>query len=93
MRSTEIPADKPSDAGSGTRSAAVLRAFFLVIELELGLLLLILPWSSAWRHNHFVAVGTLFWRWWISPYLRGAVSGLGLLNLWYGTEAVTGGRS
>ncbi len=93
MRSTEIPADQPSAAGPGTRPAAVLRAFFLVIELELGLLLLILPWSSAWRHNHFLTAGTLCWRWWVSPYLRGAVSGLGLLNLWYGTEAVTGDRA
>lgn len=88
----EIPAGKPS-AASGTRSASVWRAFFLVLELELGLLLLILPWSSAWRHNHLVAVGTLLWRCWMSPYLRGAVSGLGLLNLWYGTEAVTGTRA
>lgn len=55
----------------------VLATFFV----EVGLLLIVLPWSAFWERNYFVyaipALEPLF----TSPFVRGAVSGLGLLNL------------
>jgi len=60
---------------------------FVIFCFELGLFLLIYPWTDAWSDNYFsVAVpdtALSAWRaWWNNPYLRGAVSGLGLVNVW-----------
>jgi polyferredoxin len=55
----------------------VLVAFFI----EVGLLLLVLPWSSFWERNYFIeavpALGAIL----TNHFGRGAISGLGLLNL------------
>jgi hypothetical protein len=66
------------------RLSAVL---FVVFCFELGLFLLIYPWTDAWADNYFsVAVpdsALATWRTlWNNPYVRGAVSGLGLVNVW-----------
>jgi hypothetical protein len=46
------------------------------------LLLVLIPWSAFWDRNYFVewseAVRALL----TSNYTRGAITGLGLLNLW-----------
>lgn len=65
-----------------------MRALQVVVSLELGLLLLVLPWTAVWTRNYFVQ-HSLFGHWLLSSYLRGAVSGLGLMNLWLGTGEVT----
>jgi hypothetical protein len=67
-----------------TRLSAVL---FVVFCFELGLFLLVYPWTDAWQDNYFsVAVpDSLVSAWraaWNNPYARGAVSGLGLVNVW-----------
>ena len=81
--------------GTGTSSSGLSRAFWhglralkVVISLELGLLLLVLPWTAVWNNNYFVQ-HSVAWHWLLSPYLRGAISGLGLMNLWLGTGEVT----
>lgn len=81
--------------GNGTISSRssrlflhALRALRVVISLELGLLLLILPWTPVWDNNYF-AQHTAAAHWLLSAYLRGAISGLGLMNLWLGTGEVT----
>ena len=49
--------------------------------VETGLLLVLIPWSSFWERNYFVewspAVEVLL----TSNYVRGAISGLGLVNV------------
>ena len=64
------------------RVAVLLSRLLLVVfYIEVGLLLLVLPWSIFWDRNYFVyawpALEPLFG----SPFLRGAVSGVGVLNL------------
>ena len=66
------------------RIASVL---FVIFCLELGLFLMIYPWTESWSANYFSWIGPLKLqpRWheiWNNPYLRGAVSGLGLVNIW-----------
>jgi hypothetical protein len=60
-----------------------LFATLLVIFcLEIGLFLLIFPWTSFWENNYF---GSLIPQWhlyWDNLYVRGAVSGLGVVNLY-----------
>jgi hypothetical protein len=59
-------------------SAVLLVAFCLGI----GLFLLIFPWTAYWDANYF---GSLIPEWhlyWDNMYVRGAVSGLGVVNIY-----------
>jgi hypothetical protein len=55
----------------------LLTAFFF----EAGLVLLIVPWSMYWERNYFVQVLPMFEPLLTNYFVRGAVSGLGLVNL------------
>jgi hypothetical protein len=55
---------------------------FIVFCMELGLFLLIFPWTDAWDNNFFAALIPEWHRWWTNAYVRGAVSGVGMLNLY-----------
>lgn len=49
---------------------------------EVGLFLIVYPWTDRWDTNLF---GTLIpsWYWlWNNAYVRGGISGLGLVNLY-----------
>lgn len=50
--------------------------------LEIGLFLAIFPWTQYWHANYFAALLPGWQRYWDNDYLRGAVSGLGALNLY-----------
>lgn len=64
------------------RGLALLRRLVLVaFFVEVGLLLVILPWSAFWERNYFVEALPVVAPVLKSPYVRGAVSGLGFLNL------------
>jgi hypothetical protein len=52
-------------------------AFFL----EVGLLLIVLPWSSFWDRNYFAYAWPGIRPLLTNNFVRGAVSGLGVLNL------------
>ena len=59
----------------------VLYALVVLLFFELGVFLLLLPWFSIWEHNYFLSrfpglVGVM-----LNPSVRGAVSGLGLLDI------------
>ena len=62
----------------------VVAAFFF----EAGLVLLILPWSSFWDRNLLLEWSHTLFELTRSAYVRGAVSGLGFLNLWIGIVEV-----
>ena len=53
----------------------------IILFFEIGIVLLVLPWRTYWEQNYF-----LWWQPWLYPvvtnaYVRGAVSGLGIVNL------------
>lgn len=50
--------------------------------LEIGLFLLIFPWTESWDNNYFANSIARVRQYWDNMYLRGAVSGLGLINLY-----------
>ena len=54
----------------------------MALLLETGLLLILIPWSVFWERNYFIqwsgAVSALL----TSNYTRGALTGLGLVNVW-----------
>jgi energy-coupling factor transporter ATP-binding protein EcfA2 len=56
----------------------VLVAFFL----EVGLLLVVVPWSAFWDRNYFAAAWPPLRPLLTNYFVRGAVSGVGLINLY-----------
>ncbi|MGE0393443.1 MAG: hypothetical protein AB7I25_05725 [Vicinamibacterales bacterium] len=59
----------------------VRRVLLIVLLLEVGLLLTVVPWSSYWDRNYFTQGTPWLRRALGSNYVRGAVTGLGLINL------------
>lgn len=50
--------------------------------LETGLLLVLIPWSAFWERNYFLETSSLLGGWLKNNYARGAITGLGLVNVW-----------
>ena len=46
------------------------------------MLLVLIPWSGFWERNYFVEWSPVLMAVVTSNYTRGAVTGLGLLNVW-----------
>jgi len=57
------------------------RIVLLIVWLELGVALILLPWSDLWEVNYFLYKYPASGFFLNSTFLRGAVSGLGLLNV------------
>ena len=55
---------------------------FITFCLEIGLFLLIFPWTDYWGGNYFSNLFPQMEAWWDNMYVRGAVSGLGVANLY-----------
>jgi hypothetical protein len=49
--------------------------------VEVGLLLIVLPWSTFWDRNYFVYLAPILQPLLTNNFVRGAISGLGILNL------------
>ncbi len=60
----------------------LLRICFAVFTFEIGLFLLIFPWRDSWTFNYFQGSSQFLETIWDDPYFRGAVSGLGLVNVY-----------
>jgi hypothetical protein len=60
------------------RIGALIYLFYL---FEVGLFLLLVPWSSLWEGNYFVTEIPLLRDLFLNPFTRGAVSGVGFLHL------------
>jgi len=84
--------EPPAAAPPATENAPALRpgyrwyhkmsaVLFATFCLEIGFFLLIFPWTSA--AGDFTAFAWPRWRaYWDNPFVRGAVSGLGVVNLY-----------
>jgi hypothetical protein len=84
-----------TEAGAGKRSAEPFRGWFprltsvlfIIFCLELGLFLLIYPWTQGWTENYFAwalpgSVEAPWNKFWNNGFVRGALSGLGAVDLW-----------
>jgi hypothetical protein len=66
----------------------VRRLLYAAYFFEVGLLLVVLPWTTFWDHNYLFEWRPVIEAWARNYYLRGAVSGLGLVNLGFGFAEV-----
>ena len=92
-----LPADSQMP-GSGSRSLTVdgpppesprftwqdklLALLGVIFCFELGVFLLVFPWVSEWNANYFARMPAWAHDLWVSPYFRGAISGVGLVNVY-----------
>ena len=57
---------------------------FVLCCLEIGLLLVVLPWTRIWTENSLLAGSPRLQVFAQQHFVRGLVSGLGLLDIWLG---------
>jgi hypothetical protein len=69
-------------------SAVVL----ILLCVEIGLFLLVIPWTEYWDRNYLATLMPAWRRYWMNPYVRGVVSGLGVVNLWLSLAEIFGLR-
>jgi hypothetical protein len=56
----------------------------VALFLEVGLLLVVVPWSGFWDRNYFVSAWPALHELITNNFVRGAVTGLGFVNLFAG---------
>ena len=62
----------------------IRRLLYVAFFLEVGLLLVVLPWSGFWERNYFAMAWPALRDLLTNNFVRGAVTGLGLVNLYAG---------
>jgi hypothetical protein len=63
-----------------------LAAYFL----EAGLVLVLAPWSAFWDHNRFIVISPALRGLFHNSFVRGAVSGIGVLTVFAGLAEIAG---
>jgi hypothetical protein len=61
------------------KTGALLMTIFC---MAVGIFLVIYPWTESWDRNYFAAVVPEWHEYWENLYVRGAVSGLGVVNFY-----------
>jgi hypothetical protein len=74
-------ASRGDDAGS---VSLLRRLLFIAYFIEVGVVLTLMPWSILWERNYFLIVLPGLQDAFTNNFVRGAVSGLGVVNLWAG---------
>jgi hypothetical protein len=65
----------------------LLRVVMLLFWLELGLVLILVPWSEVWEANYFIYQYPPLGMFVENPFLRGAITGLGVMNVFLAIRA------
>jgi len=55
---------------------------FIIVCFEVGVFLLVFPWMDYWSNNSIASLAPWVREFWESTYFRGALSGLGLVNIY-----------
>ncbi len=73
------------EAPKATRTwqSRLLRICFVIFTFEIGAFLVVVPWmEESWALNTFQEWIPPLQAIWINPYFRGAITGLGLVNIY-----------
>jgi hypothetical protein len=65
-------------------SILIRRLVYVALFLEVGLLLMVLPWSTFWERNYFAYAWPVLRPVLTNHFVRGGISGLGLVNVFAG---------
>lgn len=77
-------ANSPSPVWLQRMSVVVLVVFCFYV----GLLLFLLPWTRYWNENHYLLTWPFLSPWMSSGFMRGFVSGIGLLDIGIGISEI-----
>lgn len=58
--------------------------------MGLGLFLVVAPWTDTWHDSYLPALGLQWRSLWMNSYFRGAVSGLGVLDVYIAVQEIFG---
>jgi hypothetical protein len=75
------PAPRPR---LGVWMRRILLVVFVLLCIEVGMVLLIVPWTRVWTDNPLLIRNLTLRALALNLFVRGAISGLGLVNLWMG---------
>jgi hypothetical protein len=79
------PTETPAEPVAAPRrwSGKLLNVCFAIFAFEIGIFLVIFPWmDDTWKMNYFPTVNPALRSIWEDPYFRGALTGLGLVNIY-----------
>ncbi len=65
-----------------TLSSKLLGLIFVVFCFEVGVFLVVFPWMGVWENNTVATFAPWLEDIWGNPFFRGALSGIGLLNIY-----------
>jgi hypothetical protein len=65
----------------------LFRVVWLLVWLELGLVLILVPWLEIWEANYFLYQYPALALVADNPFTRGAISGLGIVNVLFALQA------
>lgn len=65
---------------------------YVVVCIEVGIFLTLVPWSAIWERNYFLDVYPALRAILLAPAVRGAVTGLGAANIYMGLKEVLNRR-
>ncbi len=71
----------------------LLRILLSIACMQCGVLLFFLPWSRFWERNFFLDRFPALIPYLLNPYVRGAVTGLGLLDVGIAAAMLLGSRN
>jgi len=78
-------ADEPRQTPQPVRHSWVYKLgifLFIIVCFEVGAFLIVFPWTPQWDSNSLAQYFPWLRSLWTSSYFRGALSGLGLLNIY-----------
>lgn len=81
-----VPPSSPPPGRFVKWQRRVLGFCFAIFALELGIFLFVFPWLRSWDLNWVPLQSPALRAIWMSPFLRGGLSGLGLVNLYVGVS-------
>jgi hypothetical protein len=59
----------------------VLHVLLILLCFEIGVLLVFAPWSGLWERSFFLQRYPDLIPWLLNPYMRGLISGVGVLDI------------
>jgi hypothetical protein len=71
-------------------TSRILRVVLLLLWLALGVVLILLPWSDLWDVNYFLYQYPMLGFILKNSYLRGMISGLGVMDVMFALESFRG---
>jgi|SRR5579863_5511931 len=75
-----VPIGVPPERPSWLRRLGLL--LFVVLSFEVGLFLIVFPWLESWDQNRIASMAPWLRGVWDTGYFRGALTGLGAVNVY-----------